>query len=958
MRFALSIGCLVAPLVCCNVIMQNPLAELASATQKDVDMLNGACNVQPHQRSDCGYLGTTKEECERNGCCWSPVYSQAMAPWCFHKAQSGSCKGYRVANVEKKLVDSHLKIEADLTLIRECGMFDRDIRNLKLQVWYETDTRVHFKITDADSQRFEVPEYLFKRPLPSKFTVDEEEAAYKVEVVNDPFSIKVVRKSDQVVLFDTAVPANDQNTVINPLIYEDKYLELSTQVPENAHIFGLGEVVHSFRRDNLNTRQTLWARDAATPVDQNIYGSHPFYMEVRGGKAHGVFLLNANGMDILLRSRTLTYKIIGGVLDFYIFTGPTPADVVYQYYEVIGNPLMIPYWSLGFHQCRFGYRNLDEVKEVVRRYREASIPLETMWTDIDYMDQYKDFTLDPRNYPVDKVKKFVADLHAEHQKYVLILDPAIKVEPGHAPFDEGVAKDLFIKRADGNLLVGKVWPGPTAFPDFNNPNTQEWWTKWIRKFMQDVDLDGWWIDMNEPANFCHTQDGPCDDVLMLADRGEATDALDHGSDDQLVFKKASVQIEDAANPQYKIGNGGDSNMPLTFKTVAPDARHYNNTLHYNLHNLYGHSEAIMTRNALLDIKPGKRTFVLSRSTFASTGRHAGHWTGDNFSTWEHLFLSIPAVLSFQLFGIPYVGADICGFVGDTTEELCARWMSLGAFYPFSRNHNTRGVRAQEPYLWDSVAAASRKALGVRYQLLPYYYTLFYEASQFGATVLRPLFFEFPQDEQLMYFDRQFLVGSAIMVTPVLEQGKDHVYGYFPAGRWYDWYSKRKVVDLPAGQKEGQWLKLNAPIDHVNVHIRGGHIIPLQIPGYTTHESRLNNFELIVALDQSNKAYGSLYLDDGESEPVKNLDNSFANFRVENKNGKSFSLIADGQFNYDAFGRLDKLYVLGLSQRPSQVLLNSEKIAEQNFIWNGETQELVISHLSIKLDRAFTVQWEL
>lgn len=180
------------------------------------------------------------------------------------------------------------------------------------------------------------------------------------------------------------------------------------------------------------------------------------------------------------------------------------------------------------------------MKEVVRRYREASIPLETMWTDIDYMDQYKDFTLDPRNYPVDKVKKFVADLHAEHQKYVLILDPAIKVEPGHAPFDEGVAKDLFIKRADGNLLVGKVWPGPTAFPDFNNPNTQEWWTKWIRKFMQDVDLDGWWIDMNEPANFCHTQDGPCDDVLMLADRGEATDALDHGSDDQLVFKKASV----------------------------------------------------------------------------------------------------------------------------------------------------------------------------------------------------------------------------------------------------------------------------------------------------------------------------------------------------------------------------------------------------------------------------------
>jgi alpha-glucosidase (family GH31 glycosyl hydrolase) len=210
-----------------------------------------------------------------------------------------------------------------------------------MQVDYETDTRIHVKIYDAESDRFEVPDNLFPRPGKSR-DVTADSAAYEFTLVQDPVSFKVSRKSDGMVLFDTS--STGGGSLINPLIFEEQYLELSTRIPQDAHIYGLGEVVHSFRRDAQWTRQTMWARDTPTPKDQNVYGSHPFYMEMRDGKAHGVLLLNANGMDVFIRPGALTYKTIGGVLDFYIFVGPTPADVIHQYYQVIGNPHMIPYW--------------------------------------------------------------------------------------------------------------------------------------------------------------------------------------------------------------------------------------------------------------------------------------------------------------------------------------------------------------------------------------------------------------------------------------------------------------------------------------------------------------------------------------------------------------------------------------------------------------------------------------
>uniref|UniRef100_A0A673W168 Alpha glucosidase n=1 Tax=Salmo trutta TaxID=8032 RepID=A0A673W168_SALTR len=706
-------------------------------------------------------------------------------------------------------------------LVRIEGKMNR-ISTLRLEILDETEGRLHLTLKDPLSQRYEVP----LSTAQSRGNTDTQDHQYVTEFQPDPFGF--------IVPCHLCPLSVSVNTTVAPLLYADQYLQLFTSLASSL-VSGLGEHYTPLSLDVNWTSLTLWNRDIVPHGDANLHGSHPFYMvQEGGGQAHGVFLLNSNAMEVVLQpSPALTWVAVGGILDLYIFLGPDPQSVVRQYLQVIANvypvlllgyPMMLPYWSLGFHLCRWGYRSTNATREVVRRMHNANFPLDVQWNDLDYTDKHQVFTFDPQRFvdQPDMLKEF----HQKGMKYILILDPGISSTspPGtYPPFDKGQRRGVFIRNSTGQTLIGKVWPGPTALPDFTNPETQSWWEDFIRYILFLLSLCS--QDMNEPDSFVQGCVEGCPD-------------------------------SDLDSPPYVPWVVGGQ---LNTGTLCMSAQQ-NQSTHYNLHNLYGLMEASATHSALVKVW-GSRPFVLSHS-FPGIGRFSGVWTGDVRSDWEQLRYSIPGegkdirCCCLACSGCPWWGRMCVGLGGDTTEELCVRWTQLGAFYPFMRNHNDKPNAPQELYVFGLEAqAAMRSAVMLRYSLLPFLYTLFYHTHTSADTVGTPLFLQFPSDPNCQTIDRQFLWGSSLLVRPVLEQGAVELAAYLPPGTWYS---------LQPFYSKGQYPLLPAPLDTINVHVREGHIIPQQEPGLTTSASRSNPFLLMVALSAGGWAWGDLFWDGGDS----------------------------------------------------------------------------------------------
>ncbi|XP_048758029.2 lysosomal alpha-glucosidase-like isoform X2 [Ostrea edulis] len=894
-----------------TVVLQSVKTE-----RKQTMKTNSQCTVTDDaHKFDCypeAYGIATQAKCEARGCCWQVPHSGSSqhqkgkkedtskgVPFCYYPQDF---PGYKTGLKTSTPTGFSVALNKNST-----AYYADDVMNLMMDVRYETEYRLRIRIYDPKNMRYEVP---LKTPIVTKAAPTQR---YSVVVSNtgDPFNFAVVRKmlspaERPAVLFNTSKAA--------PLIFADQYIQLSTFLP-SKFLYGLGEHRGSLLQSMDWRRLTIWNRDQA-PHDPdtgtNLYGHHPFYLMMEdGGRSHGFFLLNSNAKEAVLQSApALTWRTIGGIVDMYMFMGPSPAEVVQQYTEVIGRAFMPPYWSLGFHLCKYGYGSAKETMDVVKRMQEAKIPQDTQWNDIDYMDAYRDFTFDTTKF--GDLAGMVNTLHNMGMHYVMIVDPGIsnKNSPPYPPYDVGTQMDVWIKDSTGKPLIGKVWPGDVVFPDFTNPKTTDYWTQMTKSFHDKVQFDGMWIDMNELSNFY--------DGSLSGCPGNKYD-----------------------NPPYVPAVLGDH---LKAKTICASAQQ-NVSLTYNVHDLYGLTETMATYQALKTVR-GKRPFVISRSTFAGQGHYGGHWSGDNFARYDDMYLSIPEMLNMNMFGISMIGADICGFHDDTTEQLCQRWQQLGAFYPFSRNHNDLGKKDQDPAVFsETMKNSSRTALTIRYALLPYLYTLFHKSNAMGNTVVRPLFFEFPQDTNTYSIEDQFLWGSDLMITPVLTQDTTKLETYFPACTWYDYYTGQRILG------KGTKISMDAPMDRINLFVRGGSILPMKAAAMTTTESRKNNFRLLVALNETGYANGGLFWDDGET--IGTHESGIFNMIMfmASKNSVSSGVMKAG-FTGESM-KLDRLLVYGVATKPNKVTVNG---GGTSFEYNSQFKALTVTVPLVDLLKPFTVKW--
>ena len=498
---------------------------------------------------------------------------------------------------------------------------------------------------------------------------------------------------------------------------------------------------------------------AQTETFKSLYKSIPFFAVLKEGTAFGLFFDNTykSYMDFGKESAEYYYFAAeGGNLDYYFLAGPEMTKVVEGFTYLTGTTPLPQRWSLGYHQSRFGYETKEDVLEVAENFRRYDIPCDVIHFDIDYMDSFRVFTWNEDAF--GKQEELMNTLKEQNFRAVTIIDPGVKQKEGYHAYDDGVEKTIFLKNTDGTIYTNRVWSGTTVFPDFGREDVRRWWGEQHR-FLMEGGVAGIWNDMNEPRGFA----GDLPDELPMQD-GEY------------------------------ISN------------------------HKALHNVYGH---MMNKASFEGLKAldNKRPFVITRACYAGSQKYALTWTGDNHSLWMHLQMAVPQLLNLGLSGYAFAGTDVGGFGSDCTPELLCRWTQVGTFSPLFRNHCSKGCIRQEPWAFDEkTREICRKAIRLRYQLLPYLYDLFRECEQTGLPIMRPLVLHYQDDPEAINQNAQFLMGENLLVAPVLDQGATKKLVYLPKGKWYGFEDGREY-------EGGQYYMVDAPLDCCPMFVKEGAVIP-------------------------------------------------------------------------------------------------------------------------------------
>lgn len=603
-------------------------------------------------------------------------------------------------------------------------------------------------------------------------------------------------------------------------------------------VFGLGETVRG-----MNKRGWIYISNNTDDPNhdedkRSLYASQNFILlaSPEEKEVEGIFVDDPGTVRFDIGYTELNRLIIcseSGNADIYRFTADSADEIVRQFRAITGKSYIPPKWAFGFGQSRWGYKSEEDIRAVFTRYQDASVPLDSIYLDIDYMERYKDFTVNTESFP--HFSDFVEEMRKSHVHLVPIIDAGVKMEEGYETYEEGCEKDYFVKKENGERLVAAVWPGRVHFPDFFKPEVQNWFGHKYQ-FLLEQGIDGFWNDMNEPAIF-YTEDR---------------------------LKEVFEEIEKYKNENLDIQSYfAFTNLVSTLGNNPADYRrfyheHEGQTIrHDKVHNLFGFYMTKAAGEALRKMEPNKRILLFSRSSYIGMHRYGGVWTGDNKSWWSHLLLSLQQMPALNMCGFLYSGSDIGGFGADCTEDLMARWLSLAILTPLYRNHACAGTRLQELYQFQNLDSF-RKIIELRYALIPYIYSEFMKAAVKNEMYFRPLSFIWSKDSRAYEVEDQIVVGESIMLAPVVEQNHNGRTVYLPESmkllRFKAWNDYTEEI-LPAGTHY-----VECRLFETILFLRKGHVLPLIKPAKTTAELDYASLKFIC-YDADPKDY-TLYNDDG------------------------------------------------------------------------------------------------
>ena len=610
---------------------------------------------------------------------------------------------------------------------------------------------------------------------------------------------------------------------------------------EQAAVYGLGEMPRGINKRGWhyianNTDESRHSEDKLS-----FYGAHNFLLVRDGSTCFGLFVDFPGKVyyDIgYTRHDLFSFHTETSDYDLYLLSGGNENAICKEFRTLIGRSYIPPKWAFGLAQSRWGYKTEEDVREVARQYKEHDLPLDMICMDIEYMQDYADFTVNKERFP--DLAKLSADLKAQGIRLVPIIDAGVRIDPNDPTCTEGVEKGYFCKKADGTPFVAAVWPGKAYFADFLRPEVREWFGHKY-KALTDCGIEGFWNDMNEPSLFY------------------SPERLRAFLNDMAALREKDNIEQEEFFPRVVGGAMGLMNSPADYASFYHEVDGQK-VRHDQVHNLYGGSMTRAAGEAFADLRPGQRTLLYSRSSFIGSHRYSGIWLGDNNSSWAQLLANIQMMPSVQMCGFLYSGADLCGFSSDTTPDLALRWLEFGLLTPLMRNHSAVGTRMQEYYRFPEVLPAVRNMIRLRYALLPYLYSEFMKAALENTSYFRPLAFDYPDDPDAREVEDQLLLGEGLMAAPVYVQNAHGRHVYLPEPmkllrlRAVDDYDEEI---LPAGHHY-----IRCALDEVLLFLRPGHIVPVAQPANNTSELDDASLTLWSFLPDGESAEYRMYRDDG------------------------------------------------------------------------------------------------